>query len=61
MDMSTTPPSAVRQGTGYQDVPMGRANQPGQAMKTSDLASTIADPAAAMENALKWIKKTKKF
>jgi hypothetical protein len=61
MDMSTTPPSAVRQGTGYQDVPMGRANQPGQAMKTSDLASTIADPAAAMENALRWIKKTKKF
>ncbi|SRR5216683_1391566 len=61
LDMSAAPPAVVRQGTGYQDVPMGKANQPGQSMKTSDLASTIADPAAAMENALKWIKKTKKI
>ena len=59
-DLSANPPAMVRQGTGYQDVPMGRANQPGQTLKTSDLASTIADPAAALENAMKWIKKTKK-
>jgi hypothetical protein len=61
LDTSKTPYAVVRQGQGYQDVPQGRTNQPGQSVKASDLASTIADPAAAMENALKWLKKEKKL
>jgi hypothetical protein len=61
LDRSKTPPIVVKQGTAYQDVPMGRVNQPGQSVKTSDLASTISDPAGALENALKWIKKTNKY
>jgi hypothetical protein len=61
LDTSKTPYPVIRQGQGYQDVPSPRANQPGETVKASDLASTIADPAAAMENALKWLKKEKKL
>jgi hypothetical protein len=61
LDTSKTPFAIVRKGQGYQDVPVGRANQPGESAKASDMASTIADPAAAMENALKWLKKEKKL
>jgi hypothetical protein len=61
LDTSKTPYNVVRQGQGYQDVPQGGANRPGQKVNTADLASTIADPVAALENALKWIKKEKKL
>ena len=61
LDTSKIPYAVVRQGQGYQDVPQGAANRPGQKVDTEDLASTIADPVAALENALKWIKKEKKL
>lgn len=61
LDTSKTPYTVVRQGQGYQYVPQARANGPGQKVNTEDLASTIADPVAALENALKWIKKEKKL
>jgi hypothetical protein len=61
LDTSKTPYFIVRQGQGYQDVPQSRGNSPGQKVSTSDLASTIADPTAALENALKWLKKEKKL
>lgn len=61
LDTSKNPYTVVRQGQGYQDVPQGGANRPGQKVNTEDLASTIADPVAALENALKWIKKEKKL
>jgi hypothetical protein len=57
LDTSKTPYFIVRQGQGYQDVPQSRGNSPGQKLSTSDLASTIADPAAALDNALKWLNK----
>jgi len=61
LDASTSPYAVVRQGQGFQDVPQGGTNHPGQTAKTSDVASTISDPAAALENALKWLKKEKKL
>jgi hypothetical protein len=61
LDTSKTPYLVIRKGQAYQDVPFSRANQPGESVKASDVASTIADPAAAMENALKWLKKEKKL
>jgi len=60
-DTSKTPYAVVRQGQGYQDVPQGEANRPGQKINTEDIASTVADPVAALENALKWLKKEKKL
>jgi hypothetical protein len=61
LDTSKTPYTVVRQGQGYQNVPQGGANRPGEKVKTEDLASTVGDPVAALENALKWIKKEKKL
>lgn len=61
LDVSKPPYSVVHQGQGYQDVPQGTSNHPGQRASASDLASTIADPVAALENALKWLKKEKKL
>ena len=61
LDTSKTPFPVIRKGQGYQDVPLGHANQPGESAKASDMASTIADPVAAMENALKWLRKEKKL
>jgi hypothetical protein len=61
LDTSKTPYVVIRQGQGSQDVPLGSANQPGHNIRTSDLASTISDPTAALENALKWLKKEKKL
>lgn len=60
-DTSKTPFAVVRQGQGYQDVPQGGTNRPGEKAKIEDIASTIADPVAALENALKWLKKGKKL
>jgi hypothetical protein len=61
-DAAKNPYVVIRQGQGYQDVTLSpHANQPGQKVKAEELASTIADPAAAMENALKWLKKEKKL
>jgi hypothetical protein len=61
-DAAKTPYVVIRQGQGYQGVPLSpHANQPGQKVNAEELASTIADPAAAMENALKWLKKEKKL
>jgi hypothetical protein len=63
LDTSKTPYALIRQGQGYQDVPARtyRANQPGQKVNAEDIASTIGDPVAALENALKWLKKEKKL
>jgi hypothetical protein len=61
LDTAKTPYVVVRQGQGYQDVPQGAANRPGQKVNAEDIASTIADPVAALENALKWLKKEKKL
>jgi hypothetical protein len=61
LDTSKTPYVVISQGQGSQDVPLGSANQPGHNIRTSDLASTISDPTAALENALKWLKKEKKL
>jgi hypothetical protein len=52
------PYAVVRQGQGYQDVPQGGTNHPSQSATTTDIASTIADPTMALENALKWLKET---
>lgn len=60
-DMSKNPYVLVRQGQGYQDVPQGGSNRPNEKLGNSDIASTIADPAAALENALKWLKKENKL
>jgi len=61
LDASKTPYALIRKGEGYQDVPQGRRNAPGETLHSADLASTIADPSAALENALKWLKKEKKL
>ena len=63
LDLSKDPAAKIREGQGYQDVPGGNNTRVGQGEKigADDLASTIPDPVAAMENALKWLKKEKKF
>jgi hypothetical protein len=61
LDTSKSPYVIVRQDQGYQDVPQGGTNHPNQSAKTTDIASTIADPTVALENALKWLKKEKKL
>jgi hypothetical protein len=61
LDASNTPYALIRQGEGYQDVPQGRRNASGETLHSADLASAIADPTAAFENALKWLKKEKKL
>ena len=61
MDASKKPYPVLHQGEGYQDVPQGTQNSPGQTINTSDLASTIPDPVEALSNALKWLKKEKKI
>ncbi len=63
LDLSKDPAVMVREGQGYQDVPAGINTRAGQGEKVNaeDVASTIPDPVAAMENALKWLKKDKKI
>ena len=61
LDTSKFPFVIVRQGQGYQDVPQGGTNHPSQSAETTDIASTIADPTVALENALKCLKKEKKL
>jgi hypothetical protein len=63
LDLSKNPAATIREGQGYQDVPGGIRTRAGQGEKvdTADLASTIPDPVAAMENALKWLRKEKKL
>jgi hypothetical protein len=63
LDLSKQPPAMIRKGQGSRDVPAGTGamNRPGQAANASDVASTIADPAVALENALRWLRKEKKL
>ena len=61
LDTSKKPYGMIHQGEGYQDVPQGNLNGPGEKVQTSDLASTIPDPVEALSNALKWLKKEKKI
>lgn len=63
LDLSKDPAVMVREGQGYQEVPAGINTRAGQGEKVNaeDVASTIPDPVAAMENALKWLKKDKKI
>ncbi|HUL34851.1 MAG TPA: hypothetical protein VL128_13285 [Candidatus Eisenbacteria bacterium] len=61
LDTSKKPYPLLHQGEGYQDVPQGTQNSPGETLSTSDLASTIPDPVDALSNALKWLKKDKKL
>lgn len=64
LDLSKNPAATIREGQAYQDVP-GTSNNTRagheEKVNAEDLASTIPDPVAAMENALKWLKKEKKF
>jgi hypothetical protein len=62
-DTSKKPYATIRRGQGFQDIPLrwGQTNRPGDPVKSSDYASTIADPKAALENALKWLKREKKL
>jgi hypothetical protein len=61
MDTSKKPYPMLHQGEGYQNVPQGTQNSPGQTINTSDVASTVPDPVEALSNALKWLKKEKKI
>lgn len=63
LDTSKQPYPVIRKGQGYRDLPDGMdvVNRPGEKSSVSDSASTIADPAVALENALKWLKKDKKL
>ena len=61
LDTSKKPYPAVHQGEGYQDVPRDVKTGIDRSVNASDVASTIADPTAALENALKWLKKEKKI
>lgn len=61
LDTSKKPYPMLHQGEGYQDVPQGTQNSPGQTINTSDIASTVPDPVEALSNALKWLKKDKKI
>jgi len=63
LDLSKNPASVIRMGQGYRDLPsgMGVASGHGEKINSQDLSSTIPDPAAALENALKWLKKEKKL
>jgi hypothetical protein len=61
LDTSKKPYVTIHQGEGYQDVPRDVKTGIDRSVDTSDLASTIPDPAAALENALKWLKKEKKI
>lgn len=61
LDASKRPYATIHQGEGYQDVPRDVKTGIDHSVDTSDLASTIPDPAAALENALKWLKKEKKI
>jgi len=61
LDTSKTPYAMIHQGEGYQDVPRDVKTGVDRSVNTSDLASTVPDPAAALENALKWLKKDKKI
>jgi hypothetical protein len=61
LDASKKPYAMLHQGDGYQDVPRDVKTGVDRSLNTSDLASTVPDPTAALENALKWLKKDKKI
>ena len=61
LDTSKKPYPTIHQGEGYQDVPRDVKTGIDRSVNASDVASTIADPTAAFENALKWLKKDKKI
>ncbi len=61
LDNSQKPAAMIHQGEGFQDVPMGNSTRTHGTISPSDAASTIADPAEALSNALKWLKKDKKI
>jgi hypothetical protein len=61
LDTSKKPYAMLHQGEGYQDVPRDVKTGVDRSVNASDVASTIPDPSAALENALKWLKKEKKI
>jgi hypothetical protein len=61
LDASKKPYEVIHQGEGYQDVPRDVKTGVDRSVNASDVASTVPDPAAALENALKWLKKVKKI
>ena len=61
LDTSKKPYPMIHQGEGYQDVPRDVKTGIDRSVNASDVASTVPDPAAALENALKWLKKEKKI
>jgi hypothetical protein len=61
LDPSKNPSERIHQGEGYQDVPRDVKTGIDRSVNASDVASTIPDPTAALENALKWLKKEKKI
>jgi len=61
LDTSKKPYAMIHQGEGYQDVPRDVKTGIDRSVNASDVASTVPDPAATLENALKWLKKEKKI
>jgi hypothetical protein len=61
LDASKKPCEVIHQGEGYQDVPRDVKTGVDRSVNAADVASTIPDPAAALENALRWLKKEKKI
>jgi hypothetical protein len=61
LDTSKKPYAMIHQGQGYQDVPRDAKTGVDKSVNASDIASTIPDPADALDNALKWLKKEKKL
>jgi hypothetical protein len=61
LDTSKKPYQTIHQGEGFQDVPRDVKTGVDRSVNASDVASTIPDPSAALENALKWLKKEKRI
>lgn len=61
LDTSKKPFPMIHQGEGYQDIPQDVRKGVDQSVDASDFASTIPDPAEALSNGLKWLKKEKKL
>jgi hypothetical protein len=63
LDLSKSPAPIIRTGQGYRSVPagMGVAASHGEKINAQDLSSTMPDETAALENALKWLKKEKRI
>jgi hypothetical protein len=60
LDTRKQPVTVLRQGQAWKDIPRLVYQLPGHQVGADDLASTLADPVGALQNALSWIAKEKK-